>query len=153
MRATAVILSLGLLASGCAKTSPVMDTSAGISSVCPVHHVQMERREVVVSTGVPGPFRRLAEMAKLAGSSEAFRKEEKERFPFSKAELWAGDEIDSSTPRTGFVYLCSDCVNAFAIWRAQKAANPESSVTRSRHMTLVEQARGEPETKAQPTKD
>jgi len=31
--------------------------------------------------------------------------------------------------------------------------NPESCVTRSRHTTLVEQARGEPETKPQSSKD
>lgn len=33
------------------------------------------------------------------------------------------------------------------------APNPESSVTRSRHMTLVEQAPGKPETKGQSAKD
>ncbi len=37
--------------------------------------------------------------------------------------------------------------------KSEKSPNPESCVTRSRHTTLVEQARGEPETKPQSSKD
>lgn len=59
-------------------------------------------------------------MSKLAGSLEAFRKEEKTLFPFSKTEFYAGDEIDERTPKKALIYVCPECAKAFAAWKAKK---------------------------------
>ena len=80
----------------------------------------MKKRKVTATLGVPGPVREAAEMSKLAGSFEAFQKEEKTLFPFSKTEVYGGDEIDERTPKEAVIYVCPECTKAFTAWKSMK---------------------------------
>lgn len=121
MRCSFVVFVVSVVLAGCAQKDPrLADLTKGISSVCPVHQVQMETRGVTVTVGAPGPVREAAEMSKLAGSLEAFRKEEKALFPFSRTEFYGGDEIDERIPQKALIYVCPECTKAFAAWKSKK---------------------------------
>lgn len=75
-------------------------------------------------------------------------------FRFARQEIEMKDERPfQNDSAVSFSYYEVDPYDGFRKIEKKESPNPESSVTRSRHMTLVEQARGGPETKPQPAKD
>ena len=118
---TAIALAVIAAVAGCSRT---VNTTKGISAICPVHHVRMEKREVAVMLGYPGPQREILANAMLAGSIRAFSREEAALFPYSKDYYFGGDDIiDENPPKRAILYVCPECVKAFAEWKLKKGAN------------------------------
>ena len=113
-----VILLAACALAGCAK---VFDETRGISNVCPVHHVMMDRKKVPVVDGRIF-VRETLVGTRLAGSVSAYSQLKKEQFPFADSKVGISDE-ERDAPAEAWLYVCRSCVAARAKWVSAKMAN------------------------------
>lgn len=119
-----VFIALVIAASGgCDRKSNVWDLTSGNSDSCPVHGASMMKREVEIIYGHPAAENWAIEVARLAGSLEAFRKEERDRFPFPGQPVFGSDEIDKNSATKAVIFECPRCIQVFRSWREKMQAN------------------------------
>lgn len=79
-----------------------MDTTAGVSNICPAHRVAMEVKKVPMEYGMPQPSD--------PGAAVIRAKE----FPFARTIYAAGCVVGMYTE--AWIYICPDCVKAEKAW-------------------------------------
>lgn len=123
MKAVAVITLLIAASGGCDGRSNIWDLTAGKSDICPVHGASMTKRQVEIIYGHPAAENWAIEVARLAGSLEAFRKEERDRFPFSGQPVFGSDEIERNSATKALILECPRCIHEFRSWLERMQAN------------------------------
>jgi len=124
MKATIALLCVWPLFCGCAKTR---DATKGISNVCPVHKIPMDKRQATIVDH--GDIRSDLVRDALQGQRAGLTDVHATLFPF--AESRAHTHRESPAPDIVLIYVCRECVVARERWRTKKTANktPEPTTT------------------------
>src|SRR4051812_19173433 len=109
----AILLICAPVLWGCAKTR---DSTQGVSKICPVHHIAMEKRSAtIVDHGdIRADLIKDALLAQRAGIKDVYAT----LFPF--VETRAHTHRDAPPPSIVLIYVCPECVRARDSWRNGK---------------------------------